>query len=98
MFLVMRSTNYRFTINPSKDADVARLESLRKEVKETNARLRAIGSVSRFRVTLSRRWGKDNPNAWKYDNKHKPARRAEDYQAVDVYMVKKNDRTEGLYI
>jgi hypothetical protein len=90
----MTSRKKLFTVRHSTEAGARKIEQAREMIARMNEALRANGSSESFRLSLSPRKGRDNPNSWKYDNRFSnPARmRLEDADRVDVYLVPKRGR------
>ena len=83
----MRSENFITNVKHSTNAGAKVLTDLRAKVAAANRAARQAGSPTRHRVVLSYRKGKENKNAWKYNNKHVRRWLSEDMESVDVYVV-----------
>lgn len=83
-----KTPSYVGTINPMSWEDDAILRGIRKAVTHLNRRARKLGEAE-FKVLVSARRGKRNPNNWKYKNRFKRRMRLEDAKAADVYLVEK---------
>ena len=77
-----RSKNYVTSIDPSNPADMDALNEIRKAIKIVNK-----NNNQPYRVVLSGRLGKNNPNAWKYGlTRHHSCVWKEDAVKFDVYV------------
>lgn len=84
-----RSENFVMTVNPSKKADIAKLDAVREAVKVSN---KALGTG--ISLKCHGRLGANNPNAAKYSGKRTSTIKLEDASRWDVYVFGKQSKAK----